>query len=147
MACVSGEIDLDDKDRRILAILDDNARTSATEIGRRIGLSRTAIQDRLSKLEADGVIKGYRVEIAQTKDELIRAVLFVKIAVRPCNRALEWMASLEGVQEVISLSGEIDCLIKCTAPDVASLTALNDQIGSSHLISSSTSNLVLSVAR
>jgi len=57
------------------------------------------------------------------------------------------MASLEGVLEVVSLSGELDALVRCTVPDVAALTALNDKIGASDLIASSRSSVVLRVAR
>ena len=140
-------MELDYTDKRIVAVLEGNARTSAAEIGRQIGLSRTAVQDRLSKLEASGVIVGYHVQLAEAQDNLIRAVLFVKISVRPCDLALSWMASLEGVQEVTSLSGELDALVRCTVPDVASLTALNDRIRANDLIASSSSSVVLRIAR
>lgn len=138
---------MDYTDRRIVAVLESNARTSAAEIGRQIGLSRTAVQDRLSKLETSGVISGYFVQLAETQGDLIRAVLFVKISVRPCDPALNWMVSLEGVQEVISLSGELDALVRCAVPDVSALTALNDKIGASDLIASSSSSVVLRTAR
>lgn len=147
MTCVSRKFELDLTDRRILAVLEGNARTSAAAIGRQIGLSRTAVQDRLSRLEASGVITGYHVRVAEALDDMIRAVLFVKISVRPCDPALNWMASLEGVLEVVSLSGELDAMVRCTVPDVAALTALNDKIGSSDLIASSSSSVVLRVAR
>ncbi|WP_299303909.1 Lrp/AsnC family transcriptional regulator [uncultured Litoreibacter sp.] len=146
MACVSRKSELDHTDRRILAVLEGNARTSAAEIGRRIGLSRTAVQDRLSKLEASGVISGYRVQVAEARDDMIRAVLFVKISARPCDPALNWMASLEGVLEVISLSGELDALVRCTVPNVAALTALNDKVGANDLIANSKSSVVLKVS-
>ncbi len=89
------------------------------------------------------MISGYRVQVSDAQDGLIRAVLFVKIAVRPCDRALNWMASLEGVQEVASLSGDVDAIVTCAVPDAAALTALNDKMGASDLITSSTSSLVL----
>ena len=143
MACVLGDLDLDHTDRRILAVLERNARTSVTEIGRQIGLSRTAVQDRLSKLETSGVIDGYSVRVADGQDDLIRAILFVKIAARPCAPALKWMASLEGVQDVVSLSGELDAVVRCAVPDVTALTALNDRIGASDLIMNSKSSIVL----
>ncbi|MFV1601535.1 MULTISPECIES: Lrp/AsnC family transcriptional regulator [unclassified Phaeobacter] len=142
-----GEFNVDRTDKRILAVLERNARTSAAEIGRQIGLSRTAVQDRLSKLETRGVISGYRVQLSEPQDDLIRAVLFVRIAVRPCTDALTWMASLEGVQEVMSLSGEIDAIVRCAVPDVAALTALNDRIGASDWIAGSNSNVVLRTLR
>lgn len=138
---------MDKTDKRILAVLERNARTSATEIGRQIGLSRTAVQDRISKLEASGVIEGYAVQISAPPAEMIRAVLFIHIAVRPCDEALQWLASLDGVQEVISLSGEIDAVVKCTVPNVTALTKLNDQIGKNALIASSHSHIVLRLIR
>jgi len=136
---------LDQTDKRILAILERNARTSVAEIGRQIGLSRTAVQDRISKLETNGVISGYHAQIVNAQNDLTRAVLFVKIAARPCDPALNWMLSLEGVQEVLSLSGDLDALVRCTVANVAALTALNDRIGASDLIASSHSNVVLRV--
>lgn len=91
------------------------------------------------------MICGYRVQVAEAQDDLIRAILFVKISVRPCDPVLNWMASLEGVQEVLSLSGELDALVRCTVPDVAALTALNDRVGASEYIASSSSSVVLKV--
>ncbi|WOI35269.1 IS5 family transposase [Tritonibacter scottomollicae] len=64
-----------------------------------------------------------------------------------CVLTLSWMASLEGVQEVTSLSGELDALVRCIVQDVAALTRLNDKIGASDLIASSSSNVVLRVVR
>lgn len=134
---------LDRTDKRILAVLEKNARISVAEIGRTIGLSRPAVQDRINKMEACGVIAGYHTDISYEHDRLIRAILFVKIAQRPCDQALKWIASLEGVQEVLSLSGEIDALVKCAVPSVQALTALNDKIGASKLIANSTSHIIL----
>lgn len=138
---------MDRTDKRILAVLERNARTSAAEIGRQIGLSRTAVQDRISRLETSGVIGGYTVQTRGDGSDLIRAVVFVRIAVRPCDQALTWLASLEGVQEVLSLSGETDALVRCAVPDVGALTRLNDQIGNNPLIAGSHSHIVLRAVR
>ena len=134
---------MDQTDKRILAVLERNARTSVAEIGRQIGLSRTAVQGRVTKLETSGAIVGYHAQVSHAHDDLIRAVLFVKIAVRPCEQALNWLATLEGVQEVVSLSGDLDAIVRCAVPDVSALTALNDKIGASDLIMCSNSNVVL----
>ena len=134
---------MDKTDKRILAILERNGRISAAELGRQIGLSRTAVQDRMTRLEAEGTIISYGARIASTQNELIRAILFVTISVRPCDEALNWLAQQEGVQEVLSLSGKIDAIVKCAVPDVESLSRLNDRIGANKLISSSNSNIIL----
>ncbi|WP_319485261.1 Lrp/AsnC family transcriptional regulator [uncultured Cohaesibacter sp.] len=134
---------LDQTDKRIMAILERDGRISAAELGRQIGLSRTAVQDRISRLESNGTITGYHARLSPSADSLIRAVLFVKIAIRPCEKALLWLSGLEGVQEVASLSGDIDAVVRCAVPDVSALTRLNDRIGASELISSSTSGIIL----
>src|SRR5436853_1802779 len=54
---------LDETGRKLLSALQENARLSYAELGRRIGLSPAATAERLRRLEEAGVIKGYRVEI------------------------------------------------------------------------------------
>lgn len=134
---------MDLTDQKILAALARNARMSFAALGREIGLSRTAVQDRVGRLEDRGVITGYHTEYDAEAAGLVRAVLFVTIAARPCELALAWLASLSGVEEVLSLSGEIDALVRCRVASPVALTALNDRIGTSELIASSVSSLIL----
>src|ERR1700752_5371514 len=51
---------LDDMDVRILALLQEDCRTSLVRLGEQVGLSAPAVLERIKKLEAAGVIKGYR---------------------------------------------------------------------------------------
>ena len=131
---------MDHTDQKILAALARNARLSFAALGREIGLSRTAVQDRVGRLEQSGVITGYLTEYNAEAAGLVSAVLFVRIAARPCDPALTW---LSGVEEVLSISGEIDALVRCRVPNPAALTALNDKIGANAMISSVLSSLVL----
>lgn len=136
-------MDRDRTDKRILALLEKNARMTAAAIGREIGLSRTAVQDRISRMEADGTIQGYRVVAADNSAGLVRALIFVTIAERPCDKALRWLASLEGVISVHSLAGELDAVATVIVPSVAELSSLNDRIGKSALISRAYSQVIL----
>jgi Lrp/AsnC family leucine-responsive transcriptional regulator len=54
---------IDDTNRRLLAELQDNARLSLAELGRRVGLSPPAVAERVQRLEQQGVITGYRADI------------------------------------------------------------------------------------
>src|SRR4051812_31486441 len=54
---------LDETGRKLLLLLQENARLSFAELGRRIGLSPAATAERLRRLEDAGVVKGYRVEV------------------------------------------------------------------------------------
>ena len=133
---------IDNTNLRILLLLENNARMSATEIARRVNLSRPAVQERIATMEANGTIEGYRTEIAAIAG-VTRAVIFVKIAGRPCGPALKWLQSLEGVTSVLSLSGEIDALVHVAMPDLQALSELNDVLAASPLISCAKSHAVL----
>ncbi len=50
---------MDDTDRKIVALLRENARRSFQDMGKNVGLSAPAVKRRVDRLEADGVIRGY----------------------------------------------------------------------------------------
>lgn len=59
--------ELDEIDRKILRLLEENARISYSEIGEKVGLTRTGAQKRIRSLEEKGIIQGYRTEISLTE--------------------------------------------------------------------------------
>lgn len=54
---------MDAVDRRIIAALRDNGRATFAELGRQVGLSASAVHERVGKLEASGVIVGYHAVV------------------------------------------------------------------------------------
>ncbi|MGH1464662.1 MAG: Lrp/AsnC family transcriptional regulator [Cognatishimia sp.] len=138
---------LDSTDKRILALLQQNARIGFAAIGRDIGLSRTAVQERVAKLENAQVIQGYHAQITAESSGLVSAMLFIQIADRPCDPALNWLSGLKDVQKVTSLSGEIDAIAECTLPTAADLSTLIDTIGGSDLIADCRASVVLNQRR
>lgn len=54
---------LDSKDQNLLTLLRTNARTSIADLAKRLGVSRATVQNRMRRLERDGVIKGYTVTL------------------------------------------------------------------------------------
>lgn len=71
---------VDEIDWKILVELQENARVSYAELGRRIGLTTPAIIERVRKLEDAGVITGYRAEIDPAKVGLPVAA-FVRMSI------------------------------------------------------------------
>src|SRR5262245_10043247 len=58
---------IDDIDRKILHELQEDARISYAELGRRVGLTTPAVIERVRKLEDRGIITGYRAEVDTAK--------------------------------------------------------------------------------
>jgi Lrp/AsnC family transcriptional regulator, leucine-responsive regulatory protein len=82
---------LDATNLRLLAELQEDARLSLAELGRRVGLSSPAVADRLARLEEDGVIRGYHAEI---DPRLVGYALSVVIRIRPAPRELRMVADV-----------------------------------------------------
>ncbi len=54
---------LDERDRQILAILQEDARAAFSQIGDRVGLAPSSVHSRIRKLERAGVIRGFRADV------------------------------------------------------------------------------------
>ena len=61
---------MDKFDQKILACLCENARQSNAEISRKVGLSRSAISERIHKMESQKLILGYRADIRPPKGKI-----------------------------------------------------------------------------
>jgi Lrp/AsnC family transcriptional regulator, leucine-responsive regulatory protein len=54
---------LDEIDRKLVALLDDNARLPVSDLARSVGLSAPSVSDRLRRLEQNGIIRAYTLDI------------------------------------------------------------------------------------
>lgn len=135
---------LDATNKKILTILQTNGRISATEIAKRINLSRTAVQDRIARLEKSGVIEGYTAVVNPHANTSVNALIFATFAQHPCDTTINWLLTLEGVTKVTSLSGELDAVIFVSLNNLQALSTFNDLLKNNSRIKTSKSQVVLS---
>lgn len=118
----------DDTDRRLIALLQDNARQSTVQLARQVGLSRSAVQERIQRLEAAGVIAQYTVRLGSTGDPL-RAWLLLRYAEGfSCDDVMPQLSALPQVQDCHSVAGEIDMLVLVWADTPSMLSDLRERI-------------------
>jgi len=119
---------LDDANLRLLAELQQDARLSFAELGRRVGLSSPAVAERLGRLEETGVIRGYRAEV---DPRAVGYTLGVVIRIRPAPRELHKVAELaQRTPEVVEchrITGEDCFFMKVYVRDVEHLEEVIDQ--------------------
>jgi Lrp/AsnC family transcriptional regulator, leucine-responsive regulatory protein len=119
---------LDDANLKLLAELQEDARLSFAELGRRVGLSSPAVAERLARLEEDGVITGYRAEV---DPRALGLELGVVIRIRPAPRELRKVAELaQRTPEVVEcqrITGEDCYFMKAYVRDVEHLEDVIDQ--------------------
>ena len=111
---------LDDMDMRILSALKDDGRLSNIEIAERVGLSHSSCSRRISRLEREGVILGYRALTDRQKMGLsVRAYCGV---IREPDTGWEEvarnLAEVEGVVSVCAVSGDVDLMLEIVARDM-----------------------------
>ena len=109
-------------DWRILCELQDNARLSFSELGRRVGMTPPAVAERVRRLEDFGVINGYRLELSVEKLGL-PVLAFVRLANRT-DASSEIRRVVSGMSEVLEchhVTGEDCYILKVAVPSVQHL--------------------------
>ncbi len=118
---------LDAIDRQILKELQDDGRITNVELARRVGISAPPCLRRVRALEEAGFIKGYRALI---DEKMLGFEVTVFAMVHLSSQAEADLAAFEAfvrdqplVRECWMLSGEIDFVLKCVAPNLATFQA------------------------
>jgi DNA-binding Lrp family transcriptional regulator len=109
-------ISLDDVDRQLIALLRDNARSSVVTLAKQLRVARATVQNRITRLETNGVIVGYTVRLKPAAEaHRIRALM--SIAVQG-NRAADVLKTLRGhpnVATIHSTNGRWDLIAELRA--------------------------------
>ena len=122
--------DLDAIDQRMLALLHDNARLPLTTLARRVGLSRSAAQERLRRLERDGAIAGYTLR-KPAAPTATGAQAWFAIRFAPgfsCADIMDTIGELPEAKLCHSVAGEIDLMVLVEAERVPRIAELREAI-------------------
>jgi DNA-binding Lrp family transcriptional regulator len=122
-----------DKDRALLALLSENARMPVAELARKLGLSRTTVQARIERLEAESYLSG-----------LVRAHLLITIGPKALPGVTAALAAIKEVTTLHSVSGTFDLIAILAAPSILELDRLIDRIGALDGVERTLSSIILS---
>lgn len=117
---------LDDVDRRIVALLQENARYPAVEIADRVGVSDNTVHNRIDRLEDAGVLDGYVARLDHQAAGLEFHFLFVcTVRISERRRVADTVVDLPGVVEVTELmTGRRNLHIQAVGADDDDITRL-----------------------
>jgi Lrp/AsnC family transcriptional regulator, leucine-responsive regulatory protein len=138
---------LDDINRKILALLQRDARLSNAEIAKEVGLTISSVHERVKKLEKAGIIKGY---VAVVDPEMLGKPLlaFLRITVSSHDKARQEINTLclqdPDIMECHNVAGEDCFIVKVRAESPKKLERLLSRIRDAAEASRSVTNIVLS---
>ena len=123
---------LDQKDQGLLAMLRADARTSVVDLANRLGVSRATVQNRMRRLEENGVILGYTIAMgAAVEKPAVRALMLVRAE---SAQEANVIASLRGDPQVTAVhhtTGRWDLIAEIQTD---SLSSFNKVVGALRLI-------------
>jgi Lrp/AsnC family transcriptional regulator, cysteine-sensing transcriptional activator len=118
---------MDATDRKILALLQDDASLSVAEIGSRVGLSSTPCWKRIQRLEADGVLLKRVALIDQDK---LGLGVTVFVSIETGDHSQDWLdrfaqtvGSMPEVMEFYRMAGDVDYMLRVVVTDIAGYDA------------------------
>jgi len=136
-------IELDAHDTRILAELQAEARLTMAELGRRVHLSQPAVTERVRKLEAAGVITGYRATVDLNRLGYgIRAV--IRVGRCDYQRFIKLLQQTPEAVNAYNVTGEDSWILEIAVIDVAHLDAVVTRFC---LLTETSTSIILNPAR
>jgi DNA-binding Lrp family transcriptional regulator len=142
-----GPARLDAIDRKILKELQEDGRITNVELARRVGISAPPCLRRVRALEEAGFVKGYR---GLLDEKMLGYEIAVFAMVHLSSQAETDLAAFEGfvrgqplVRECWMLSGEIDFVLKCVAPDLKTFQSFVEKLTAAPNVRNVKTSLVL----
>ncbi len=113
---------IDEKDNAIINLLLKDARMSYSDIGEQIGLSRTAVKNRISALEESGLIGGYRVIVnPQESPEMMTFVVNIETEPAHFENAKKVFAEAAETVTLIQTTGNCHLVAICVSEDMKTM--------------------------
>ena len=140
------EPELDPIDHRILESLQESCKRPLAAIGEEVGLTASSVMERIHKLEAAGVIRGYAALLDARRLGLDVAA-FIGVAISHPRAALAFEREIERTPDVLEchhVTGEYTLLVKVKTENTSTLERLIDRIRSFDGVARTETMVVLS---
>jgi Lrp/AsnC family transcriptional regulator, cysteine-sensing transcriptional activator len=134
-------------DRKILAVLQDDAALSVAEIGQRVGLSSTPCWKRIQRLETDGVIQK---RVALVDQDKVGLGVSVFVSIETGDHSQQWLTrfaevvgAMPEVMEFYRMAGDVDYMLRVVVSDIQGYDAFYKRLIASVPLTNVTSRFAM----
>ena len=132
-------------DARLIALLKANAREPTASLARKLGLARSTVQERIARLEREGIVRGYTVRLAEDADaKALRAIVMITADPKQADRVGTELKRMTEVRSLSAVSGAHDMIAVVEADTPARMDAALDRIGRAAGVARTVSSIILS---
>lgn len=134
-----------ERDEQLIALLRANAREPVAALARKLGLARSTVQERIARLEREGIIKGYTLRLAADSDGgKLRAIVMISADPKQADRVTAELKKMPEVRSLSAVAGPYDMMAVVEAETTARMDASLDRIGKAAGVARTVSSIVLS---
>ena len=102
----TGEMPIRESDAKLVALLKANAREPTASLARKLGVARSTVQERIARLEREGVVKGYTVRLSdEAATQGLRAVVMISADPKQADRVAIELRKIAGCGRCLPCPG------------------------------------------
>jgi len=122
-------MELEQRDKELLSLLQQNGRASVVSLSKKIGVSRATVQNRIETLQRRKIIKGFTVIYNEEyENRLLRVLMSVNLRAGASPEVVEDLRSRPQVTKILSVSGIYDLMLEITVETTVELDKQVDSI-------------------
>ncbi len=141
-------VELDEIDKKLLMILQENAKTPYSKISGVLGVSEATVHLRIKKLLKLGVIKNFQAIVdAEKVGKNVLAIVAITATPQKYEKVLEELSKIDDIYEIYDVTGEYYTITKVRVKNRDELAKVLDQIGSIDGVQSTRTMYVLRVIK
>jgi DNA-binding Lrp family transcriptional regulator len=135
---------MDDLDHRLLALLRNDARDSAAALAKQLKVSRGTVQNRIARMQAEGVIQGFTVRTRpELESDRVRAVMTIAVEGERSRSVVRALQGIPAVAAIHTTNGRWDLVAELDVATLAEFSHTLDRIRTIEGIASTETSIFL----
>lgn len=118
---------IDDIDKKIMQLLQHNARMSISQISKEVSMSQPSVKERMIKLEEKNIISGYTTHL-NLRNLNRGTTTFILLKTEHCQEVVDFCEKAMEVTDLYRISGEYNYLIKVQTASIEELAQFQDSL-------------------